>query len=419
MGLKSNGSVVAWGKNDFGQCDVPQPNEGFIAIAGGGNHNVGLKSDGTIVAWGANDYGQCDVPQPNEDFVGIAAGYMHSLGLKSDGTIVAWGDNSTYQQCSIPEPNENFVTIETGWYHNFGVMDNIAPVINSIADIDGDQGGWVRIEIEKSLLDGPPKTKYPISTYNVWQRIDITDEELFSSEKLVKENIFSKSDIDDLDLSGLPLQTENDCLLLKASDLSSSNNFPDGTWELVGSFAACQQDQYLLRASTLADSTADGINYSVYAVSAHSATPMLWFISEPDSGYSIDNLAPGVPENFSISYTTGVGNQLSWNECQDEDFQYFRVYRSTQGTFEVSQSNLVHSTINTEWMDNIEKAWKYYYRITAIDHNGNESEPTLVESPVATVLQSYSFSSVDNGFEISWTLSEVGNNMDFLVYREL
>ena len=45
------------------------------------------------MAWGNNDYGQCDVPAPNADFVAVAGGDDHSLGLKSDGTIVAWGDN--------------------------------------------------------------------------------------------------------------------------------------------------------------------------------------------------------------------------------------------------------------------------------------------------------------------------------------
>ncbi|MCX6999059.1 MAG: RCC1 domain-containing protein, partial [Candidatus Sumerlaeota bacterium] len=36
---------------------------------------------GSIVAWGDNTYGQCDVPTTNSDFVAIAAGYSHSLGI--------------------------------------------------------------------------------------------------------------------------------------------------------------------------------------------------------------------------------------------------------------------------------------------------------------------------------------------------
>ena len=71
----SDGSIVAWGHNTYGQCDVPVPNEGFVAVAGGYYHSLGLKADGSIVAWGDNYYGQCDVPAPNEGFVAVAGGY--------------------------------------------------------------------------------------------------------------------------------------------------------------------------------------------------------------------------------------------------------------------------------------------------------------------------------------------------------
>ncbi len=82
LGLKSDGTIVAWGDNDYGQCDVPAPNADFVAVAAGWWHSLGLKSDGTIVAWGLNGYGQCNVPAPNADFVAIAGGGMWSLGLR-------------------------------------------------------------------------------------------------------------------------------------------------------------------------------------------------------------------------------------------------------------------------------------------------------------------------------------------------
>jgi hypothetical protein len=54
----------------------------LVAVAGGTYHSLGLKADGSIVAWGYNDYGQTNVPAPNTGFVAVAGGAYHSLGLK-------------------------------------------------------------------------------------------------------------------------------------------------------------------------------------------------------------------------------------------------------------------------------------------------------------------------------------------------
>ena len=93
LGLKADGSIVAWGHNGYGLCNVPAPNTNFVGVAAGVYHSLGLKAAGSIVAWGYNGYGQCNVPAPNTDFVALAAGDYHSLGLKADGSIVAWGHN--------------------------------------------------------------------------------------------------------------------------------------------------------------------------------------------------------------------------------------------------------------------------------------------------------------------------------------
>lgn len=123
LGLRDNGSVVAWGSNLYGQCDVPTPNTDFVVICAGNEHSLGLKEDGSIVAWGSNNLGQCDVPTPNIDFVGIAGGKWHSIGLKEEGFIVAWGYNN-YGQCDIPTPNSDFIDIVAGYYHNIGLKED-------------------------------------------------------------------------------------------------------------------------------------------------------------------------------------------------------------------------------------------------------------------------------------------------------
>ncbi len=48
--ILSQGPIAAWGYNGSGQCDVPSPNSGFIAVAAGGDHSLGLRADGSIAA---------------------------------------------------------------------------------------------------------------------------------------------------------------------------------------------------------------------------------------------------------------------------------------------------------------------------------------------------------------------------------
>ena len=116
LGLKSDGTVEAWGENYHGQCVVPEPNGDFIAIAAGNNLSLGLKSDGMVVGWG----GAGDPPVPNSDFIAITVGAAHCLGLKIDGTIVAWGNNE-HRQCNVPALNANFVAVAAGDNFSLGL----------------------------------------------------------------------------------------------------------------------------------------------------------------------------------------------------------------------------------------------------------------------------------------------------------
>jgi hypothetical protein len=40
---QENGTIVAWGANSFGQCNVPGPDTGSVAIATGGQDALGLR----------------------------------------------------------------------------------------------------------------------------------------------------------------------------------------------------------------------------------------------------------------------------------------------------------------------------------------------------------------------------------------
>jgi alpha-tubulin suppressor-like RCC1 family protein len=74
-------------------------------IAGGANHSLGVRPNGSAVAWGSNLQGERIVPAAAQSGVtAVAAGVTHSLVLKANGDVVAWGRNDS-GQCNPPWMN--------------------------------------------------------------------------------------------------------------------------------------------------------------------------------------------------------------------------------------------------------------------------------------------------------------------------
>lgn len=121
MALKTNGTVVAWGDNAYGQTNIPAGLSGVTAIAAGRLHTVALKSDGTLVAWGRNSEGQTNIPVGLSGVMAIAAGGMHSVALKSNGTVVAWGLND-YGQTNVPAGLSGVTAIAAGGSHTVALV---------------------------------------------------------------------------------------------------------------------------------------------------------------------------------------------------------------------------------------------------------------------------------------------------------
>lgn len=57
-------------------------------ISAGDHHTIGVRSDGTVMAVGWNEVGQCDVSDWT-NITAVSGGSYHTVGLKSDGTVVA------------------------------------------------------------------------------------------------------------------------------------------------------------------------------------------------------------------------------------------------------------------------------------------------------------------------------------------
>ena len=142
IGLKADGTVVAVGNNEDGQCDVSDWVD-IVAISAGACHTVGLKSDGTVIAVGKNQNDQCDVSDWT-DIVAISAGACHTVGLKSDGTVIAVGKNQN-DQCDVSDWTD-IVAISAGDYHTVGLKaDGTVVAVGNNEDGQCGVSDWVDI----------------------------------------------------------------------------------------------------------------------------------------------------------------------------------------------------------------------------------------------------------------------------------
>ncbi|HIJ88177.1 MAG TPA: hypothetical protein HPP97_10945, partial [Desulfuromonadales bacterium] len=123
VAVKKNGTVTIWGNNAYGQSTVPAGLSGVVAAAAGFVHTVALKSDGTVIAWGSNQYGVTSIPAGLTGVVAVAAGTNHTVALKSDGTVVTWGYNGN-GQLAVPAGLTGVVAIAAGYTHTVALKSD-------------------------------------------------------------------------------------------------------------------------------------------------------------------------------------------------------------------------------------------------------------------------------------------------------
>ena len=140
VGLKSNGTVVAVGSNQFGQLNIGNWT-GIVQVDAGNHqgweHTVGLNSDGTTVCVGLGGNGQCDVGSWT-DIVQVAAGGLHTVGVKSNGSAVAVGANDQ-GQLNVNSWTD-IVQVTAGEFHTVGVKSNGTVVAAGCENPDFDEG---------------------------------------------------------------------------------------------------------------------------------------------------------------------------------------------------------------------------------------------------------------------------------------
>ncbi|MBS4177648.1 Ig-like domain-containing protein [Lederbergia citrea] len=130
MALKKDGTVWVWGNNAFGQGGIGTTSPAeletpakvknltkVVSIGAGRFHSLAVKSDGTVWAWGYNNWGQIgngrngfgNILLPTKVLLTtkakkVSGGTYHSLAVAADDSAYSWGYNDK-GQLGIPKNN--------------------------------------------------------------------------------------------------------------------------------------------------------------------------------------------------------------------------------------------------------------------------------------------------------------------------
>lgn len=111
LAIMKDGSVVAVGGNNEGQCEVGEW-KNIVSIDAYGCFSVGLTATGEVKLAGIYDGKDVDISTWTS-VVDVAVGERFVVGLKEDGTVIADGHNGN-QQLAVSEWKD-VISIDAGW----------------------------------------------------------------------------------------------------------------------------------------------------------------------------------------------------------------------------------------------------------------------------------------------------------------
>ncbi len=222
------------------------------------------------------------------------------------------------------------------------------PAIALISDVRNDQGRQAQIRFLRSSADAPG-VGVTITGYEIYRRNDPLPGPAGAAEAAA------------------------------ASFSGGSETSPAGAqlagWTYLMTAPAHGESEYNVVVPTLINATAASLEYSAFMVRAATSDPFTFFDSGADNGFSMDNLSPPAPSPFTGAYLAGA-THLHWGVSPASDFATFRLYRGSSPDFVPGPGNFVTATPDTGYADL--GAAGSYYKLSAVDLNGNESPFALL-----------------------------------------
>jgi hypothetical protein len=239
----------------------------------------------------------------------------------------------------------------------FGYLGTPEAEIINVRDLPGDNGGKVKLAWNASWLDLASDPN--LTVYEVYRSAptNVAMEAVRNGARLLPS------------LSAAPAPGERAFYV----DRDRAEAY---AWEYLASVSPAHYlSAYSYLAPTTGDSTGAYNPKTAFMVVAQNTSGSYYWLSRPDSGYSVDNLPPYPPAPFSGSYGAGVAH-LHWNPNSESDLANYRLYRGTSSGFTPSPANRI--AVPTDTLYNDAAGATYWYKLSAIDIHGNESGYTAL-----------------------------------------
>ena len=332
-----------------------------LCTATGGQQDSAIVSDGTggaIVIWSdcRGGGGNIDIYAQRISAAGAVQWTVNGAALcttigeqglptivsdGAGGAIVAWHD---YRSGATPD-------IYAQRVDEWGYL-GAEPVIASVRDIPNDQGGQIKVSWNASPLDVDPLFRN-VESYRVYRSVPPNlAAQALASGRAVEES-------ESLDLA------DGRSLLLVTAYATQT-----WYWEYLGNLTADHLSGYSYVAPTTGDSIAGSNPRTAFMIQARTTAGAQWWNSVPDSGYSVDNLAPLTPAPFTGQYASGTAT-LHWAASAATDLGEYRLYRGSTAGFVPGPANLVVAQPDTGYVD--AAGATFYYKLCAVDVHGNVS----------------------------------------------
>jgi hypothetical protein len=271
----------------------------------------------------------------------------------SGGAIVTWTENRFSATTGVDLFAQRVAPDGTTLF-----PDAEYPSLISVEDVPNDQGGAMKLSWLANIHDLPPFNR--IGTYRIWRSVP-SHAVATRTGRMVP-------------MAQAGEAGPNDLLVTHVAGT-------DYFWEFLADRPSGHIYRYSYVAATTSDSMPGSNPVTAFMVQAlHSTDTNQWWYSNPDSGYSVDNLGPQQPAALTAQYS-GSTTTLRWLPNLETDFAVYRVYRGTSDDFVIGPGTLVASQPDTGYVDPAGGA--FHYKVTAVDLHGNESPVALARPPGA------------------------------------